>query len=71
MTAKARVPNLSNAISDLHEGDLLEILKLDDSVPIRDICENDTFELTSDGVLVWNQTGRGRQDPCGTEPKPA
>jgi hypothetical protein len=34
---------------------ICEILKLGNCMPLIDIGENDTFELTSEGSVVWNQ----------------
>jgi hypothetical protein len=50
---KKRVTTLLNAIADLHEGDLLEILELDRMRPhlMAEFGENDTFHI-EDGNIV-------------------
>jgi hypothetical protein len=45
-----RVITLLNAISDLHEGDLQEVL-LDRLTPLMEFGENDTFSLREDGTV--------------------
>jgi hypothetical protein len=48
---RSRVVALMNAISDLHEGDLLTVLELDRTIPIYEIGPNDMFRL-EDGRII-------------------
>jgi hypothetical protein len=48
-TAKRRVIALCKAISDLHHGDLLKVLKLNEYTPLKDFAANDVFRLAPDG----------------------
>jgi hypothetical protein len=50
-TRRSRVIALMNAVSDLHEGDLLAVLKLDQVTPMREFGENDRFTV-DDGRVI-------------------
>lgn len=49
---RARVTALMNAISDLHEGDLLTVLDLNGYTPLIDFGPNDKFSLREDGTVA-------------------
>jgi hypothetical protein len=51
LSKRARVTALMNAISDLNEGDLLTVLKLNQSTPLIDFAPNDKFRLREDGTV--------------------
>lgn len=49
--ATKRVATLLNAISDLHEGDLLAVLKL--VTPLPEYDEDDWIDLGAEGVCIF------------------
>lgn len=48
---RSRVIALLNAISDLHEGDLSDVLELDRQTPLKEFGENDTSMKLPDGTV--------------------
>jgi hypothetical protein len=54
--AERRVRRLLNAISDLHEGDLVAVLELTAVTPIIDFSDDDAFKLEDDGTISFIPT---------------